>query len=539
MKTIAWMLCLFFCSLATAQETADISAAQNNTVFASAVELFAQGKYQTVIDELKEIEQKFSQSKGVSRQLLGFVAYWKGICYNRSQDYPGAIESFDRALSHDYSPLDLNYEYGQALFASEKLAEARIQFRESLKKKFKRGVSLYYIAFISKELGQNNKAFTFFRAIEKLEEGEAFEVRQAAEMQIGDIYLEQVEKRIDAFRTVETYVIPQYERALALNPDSPLGPVIREKIVKLQRKYDLVLFQLRNGRPALIPPYFLRIAQEFGQDTNVTFSPAETTISKSKQASAYSRTDVVGRYTFYVDNYFSIAPEFRANLTHYFNRVPEIYRNDNYLLAPAIRTAYEHTFRKKPASFLVDYDFSEARRDVNAREEFDFNSRTHAFMVGERFNFFSSGESVARLRYRILDSFLSDSDSTSTSFVFEQVMSLGSTTLLFYGSYDMMRVKNEAFDTNALTFRTDLILPRFEDWFTPSLALSLTSTDPINNRSARGRELLLNPSVRLSRTFAQRWRSNLKYEYQRNKSDDKSNFDFTKSIYAVEFEYLF
>ncbi len=539
MKTVAWLLFLVLSTLASAQDTADLSTAQSNNLFATAVELFSQGKYQTAIEELKEIELKLSASKGVSRQLLGFVAYWKGICYNRSQDYPGAIENFDKALSHEYSPLDLNYEYGQALFAAEKLAEARIQFRESLKKKFKRGVSLYYIAFISKELGQKNKAYTFFRAIGKLDEDEAFEVIQAAEMQIGDIYLEQVEKRIDAFRAVDTYVIPQYERALALNPESPLGPVIREKIVKLQRKYDLVLFQLRNGRPALIPPYFVRLAQEFGQDTNVTFSPAETTISKSKQGSSYSRTDVVGRYTFYVEDYFSIAPEFRANLTHYFNRIPEIYRNDNYLLAPAIRTAYEHSFRKKPASFLVDYEYSEARRDVNAREEFDFNSRTHALMLGERFNFFRYGESVARVRYRLLDSFLSDSDSTSTSLVFEQVMSIGLTTLLFYGSYDMMRVKNESFDTNGLTFRTDLILPRFEDWFTPSLALSLTSTDPINNRAVRGRELLLNPSIRLSRTFAQRWRSNLKYEYQKNNSKDKNNFAFTKSIYALEFEYLF
>ncbi len=539
MKTVAWMLYFFLSTLAVAQETADLSAAQSNKLFASTVELFSQGKYQSAIDELKEIEQKLSGSKAVSRQLLGFIAYWKGICYNRSQDYPGAIESFGRALSYEYSPLDLNYEYGQALFAAEKLAEARLQFRESLKKKFKRGVSLYYIAFISKELGQKNKAFTFFRAIGKLDEDEASEVMQAAEMQIGDIYLDQVEKRIDAFRAVETYVIPQYERAFALNPKSPLGPVIREKIVKLQRKYDLVLFQLRNGRPALIPPYFIRLAQEFGQDTNVTFSPAETTISKAKQASSYSRTDVVGRYTFYIDNYFSIAPEFRANLTHYFNRVPEIYRNDNYLLAPAIRTAYEHTFRKKPASFLVDYEFSEAQRDVNAREEFEFNSRTYSVMVGERFSYFRSGESVVRLRYRLLDSFLSDSDSKATSVVLEQIMSLGTTTLLFYGSYDMVRVQNEAFDTNALTFRTDLILPRFEDWFTPSLALSLTSTDPINNRSARGRELLLNPSVRLSRTFAQRWRSNLKYEYQKNNSKDQNNFAFTKSIYALEFEYLF
>jgi tetratricopeptide (TPR) repeat protein len=101
MKTIAWMLYLFVSTLAIAQETADLSAAQSNKLFATTVEHFSQGKYQTAIEELQEIESKLASNKAVSRQILGFVAYWKGICYNRSQDYPGAIESFGRALSYD------------------------------------------------------------------------------------------------------------------------------------------------------------------------------------------------------------------------------------------------------------------------------------------------------------------------------------------------------------------------------------------------------------------------------------------------------
>lgn len=160
-------------------------------------------------------------------------------------------------------------------------------------------------------------------------------------------------------------------------------------------------------------------------------------------------------------------------------------------------------------------------------------------MIGERFNYFESGESIARLRYRMLESYLSSSDSTLSSLVFEQIKILKINTLLFYFSYDRMRVDDKSFDTDSFTFRTDLIMARVRDWFTPSFGFSLTSTDPINARSERGRELLINPSVRLSKTFHKHWRGNLKYDYQKNISKDEDNFAYTKSIYAFELEYLF
>lgn len=538
MRLLAWMLILCVSMVAHALEnSSEINSASKNTLFKTAVDLFAQGKYQSTVEELKSIEMK--QGTSGSKQTLGLIHYWKGICYNRLQDFAESISSFDKSLQLEYAPVDIHYEYGQALFAAEKLADARIQFRESLKRKFKRGVSLYYIGYISKEMGERKKAFTFLKSIEKLDESESKEVKQAAEMQIGDIYLEQVEKRSDAFKSVESTVIPQYQKAMDIEPESSLAPVIQEKIVKLQRKYDLILFKLRNGRPTLSPPYFVRVSQEFGNDSNVTFSPADTTISKSKQSSGYSKTDFIGRYTFYHKDFFSIAPEFRFNNTYYFNRVPEIYRNDNYLMAPAIRTAYEHELWKKPASFLVDYDYNEARRDVQAKKKLEFSSRSHTFMIGERFNFFESGETIVRLRHRMLESYLSASDSKLTSIVFEQIKSMKVNTLLFYFSYDRMRVDTDSFDTNAFTFRTDVIFARVRDWFTPSVGLALTSTDPINDRSNRGREFLFNPSGRISKTFKRNWRVNLKADYQKNQSKDKENFAYTKTIYAFELEYLF
>ena len=533
------MLMLSICPLAFGQEASqEIVSASKDAVFKEASQLFSQGKYEATVNELNSVESKLNSGSKPSRSLLGLTSYWKAICYNKLQNFPDAIANFDKALGLDFSTEDINYEYGQALFAAEKLSEARIQFRESLKKKFKRAVSLYYIAYLSKELGEKKKAVTFYKAIEKLDVEESREVRQAAEMQIGDIYLEQIEKHPDAFRAVESYVLPQYKLAYELDKESGLAPQINDKIVALQRKYDLVLFKLRNGRPTLNPPYFARMALEYGVDSNVVFSPTEQSLSESKKKSAFGKTDVMGRYTFYHKDFISISPEFRFNYTRYLNRTPTIYRNDNYLLAPAIRTAHEHRLWNKPASALLDYDFADGKRDVNANEKLDFSFRSHTLMVGERFNYFTFGESILRIRRRLFDSYLNSFDASTTSLVFEQVKNLSVHTLLFYASYDMTRVKSSLFDTNSFTMRADLIMVRYRNWFTPSFGLGVTRNHAINN-SLRGVEYLVNPSARLAKSFKKNIRGSLKFDYQNNKSGDKENFSYTKYMYSFELEYLF
>lgn len=539
MKLMLWMLLLGICLLANAQDTSsEITGAGKNAIFKEADNLFQQGKYRATINELNVVESKLIETKTTTKALNGLISYWKAICYNKIQDYPEAITYFDKSLQADFVPEDLHYEFGQALFASDKLADARIQFRESLKKKFKRGVSLYYIAYISKELGEKKKAVTFYKAIDKLDDEEAREVKQAAEMQIADIYLEQVEKHPDAFKVIESYVIPQYKHALKVDSDSALAAQIKTKIKALQAKYDLVLFKLRNGRPTLIPPYFARAAIEYGVDSNVTFSPTEQEVAESKKRSSFVRTDVMGKYTFYYENYFSISPEFRFNYTKYLNREPDIYRNDNYLLAPAVRTGYEHTLNKKPATFLFDYDYSEAKRDVDAEEELIFSFRSHTIMVGEKFNYFIGGESIVRLRRRIFDSYLDTSDSNTTSFIFEQIISTPINTYAFYTSYDMTRVEDNVYDANSLTARADIIMARIRDWFTPTIGLAITRTNPLNN-SERGTEYLYNPSARLSKVLRKNMRGNLKFDYQDNKSNDTENFAYKKYTYSFELEYIF
>lgn len=501
---------------------------------------FGQGKYGATRSSLNALGGTLKSGRG-NKNLIGLVSYWTGVTANRQQEYSDAIESFKQAIAVDYRPKDIYYEYGQALYAMDKLQEAREAFRESIKRGHKRAVSLYYIGFISQTLRDNKRAVTFYRAIQRLPKDEQEDTVQAAEMQVGDIYLEQAEKHPDAFKAVETYVIPQYKQAIELAPDSKLAGEMRSKIISLQQKYELVLFQMRNGRPTSIPPYFLRLSQDMTYDTNPVFAAQETTNSEAKQGSLVSKSEAFGRYSFYHQNFISISPELRFNYTRHLKREAEIYRNDNWAMTPAVRTSYEHTFKKKPASFLVDFDYLYSQRDRNAEEELKFNSRVQTITVGERITgLFGRGDTTIRLRYRMFDSYNSDSDSKTQSIALEQILPTKSQRLwILNAGYDRTRVNDDTFNTNTMFLRADVIFPAWKQWqITPQVGFGLTLIDPINN-SARGDEKTYNPSVRFSKPLWKRYRLSFHADYMQNDSKDTASYAYKKTFYGFELEYIF
>lgn len=522
------VLAAFLLTSASAGAESQASAELKNVM-----SIYAKGKYQTTVDELDALKARTSDPK-----TLGLISYWKGLSYNRLQQFAEAIESFREARSLKYEAQDFNYEYGQALFAADKLHEARIQFNESFKKGYKRGASLYYMAFIAKDLEEGDNAISLFNSVKKLPPDEVKEVGQPAQMQIADMELAKAEKKSHAVQEVEASVIPAYEEALAMDPESALAPKIKEKIQNLQKNYQLVLFQLRNGRPTVLPRHFLRIAQEGGFDTNVVYAPTETTITKSKQASTFTKSELMGRYTFYHKDFLGVAPELRTVYTRYYNRNVSIMKNDNALIAPAVRTTFEHKAWDKPATALVDYEFNEIKRDIDAKDRLDFAGRAHSFILGERFNFFAVGQSSVKLKQRHFTSYQDASNSKTTSLILEQIVSLKTGLLSIYSSLDRTRVNNDLFDTDALTLRGDWILPAYKT-LNPSLGLGLTFTDPVNNRQTRGFEKLINPTFRLSRRFGKSWGTTFRFEYYNNASKDTANFRYKKQLYGLEVDYLF
>jgi hypothetical protein len=411
-------------------------------------------------------------------------------------------------------------------------------FQLSFNQGFKPAVCLYYLGYLSAEDGKPADAANYYLQISQLPLEEKKEVEQAAQMQLGDLWLKDVETRVDTVKNIEQKIIPQYLRAIKIDPDSRLAGEMKNKIRELQQKYELVLFKMRNNRPTQVPPYFLRASLDNAFDDNVVYSADETNLAQSDKASAYSKADFMGRYSFYYKNIMSFAPEFKSNRTHYWNRKDNIQANDNYAMIPAIRTAYEHSLWQRPASHLFDYEFNYAHRNLNSDDKLIFSSRTHTYMLGERFNFLTNGETIVRLKRRQFESFNENSNSSTSSFVLEQVLSLQSGfMLILMGSYDQTRNETKTFNTNALMTRGDVIFPRYKDWFTMTLGLSTTFTDPYNNEE-RGKERTLNPSLKFTRTISGRLRGTWRFEYTKNSSDADA-FQYTKRATGLEMEYVF
>jgi tetratricopeptide (TPR) repeat protein len=547
MKHLLLLVLLGFVPVARAQ--APMVAATDpemERAVSEAYAAFRAGRYGATRRQLDVLAVRLEAKGDGARALRGLVAYWRGVTANRQNEFTEATKFFEEAIRLDYRPKDIYYEYGQTLYAQEKLAPARQAFAESLRRGHKRAVCLYYLGFISQTLGDNKMAVTFYRAVEKLPPEEGSEVLQAARMQVADIYLAQSERRPDAHKVVEGYVLPQYREALAVAPESALAADLRAKITELQQRYELILYRMRNGRPTPVPPYYLRLLQDFTYDTNPVFAATETTNSEAKQGSPISRTEAFGRHTFFYKNIMSISPEVRASYTRHLQDAAEIRRNDNWVLAPAVRTAFEHMIGKRAAAVIADLDHAYTQRarnaelDYNADSELKFNSRITTATVGERVTgLWGAGDTTLRLRHRKFESYLDASDSAAWGLGVEHVLPrAGGQLWIFTIAHDRTRVTDEAFDTNTTFARADVIFPAGKWGLIPQLGFGLTLTDPLNDPD-RGQERTYNPSARVSKPFGLRWRAGLHADFMENVSKDKANFAYRKTFYGVDLEYVF
>lgn len=445
---------------------------------------FQSGKYQDVIDTLLKLEKKFKKGTKKYNELLGLIYYWRGMAYSRLSDYRNAETNFAQAIKLKYKSVDLFYEYGQVLYVADRLKKARIAFKRSFKKGYKKGVSLYYIAFISQELKDYKKAVSFYSMIEKLKDEDKKDVIQAARMQVGDIYLEKIERLPDSFKDVEKYVIPQYQKALKWDEESALAGQIKTKIENLQRKYELVLFRMRNGRPTSRPPYYMRANLTYGSDSNATRAENPT----SEDAATYTTAGFFGRYSFYANDAFSYAPEINITTQQWSTSNSSIYALNNYNINTALKMNYEHMYNNAPATFFFDISYG-YRADASVasadnKREMAFADSTVAVVASEELQFWKGNPSTFRLRYAQVTAENETQNSTNTVFNYEQIIGLGRTTLFLFNSFDQRRMADAAqnsADTDTLTNRLDAIFPTFFGLFNPTLYVSNTAINNINN----------------------------------------------------------
>ena len=501
---------------------------------------FESGKYLDTIKYLNNVERKLNPKSKNYNKYYGLISYWKAMSYSRLNEFDLAETFFIKALEFNYMAENLYYEYGQVLYVSLKYRRARIAFKKSYEQGYKKAISLYYIAFISQELKDYKKAVRFYNMIEKLNDDEKKEVVQAARMQIGDIYLKQIESRPEPFSGVKNYVIPQYEHALDYDEKSQLADQIRTKIENLQRKYEILLFQMRNGKPTSRPPYYLRANFLYGIDNNVTTLSDDSKSSASSEdyESSYYQVGFYSRYSFYPSSSFSYAPELSASYTQYNSDSTSIFPYNKYYIKSALKMNYEHMYNGKPATFFTDLDYTYTADDADADESLASASNTYGITFSEEVQFWQNNPSTFRFRYENLAAEEETSSSTSMSLSYEQVVILKWMTLFFYNNYTQTTYPdNDTVNTTAITNRVDAILPSFYKLFNPTLYLSRTATTYTEDTD-RGTPSLMTYGINLNRPLSGKFYLMVDFSMS-SQSADSDDDNYSKQVLTFNINYIY
>lgn len=530
---------VFFLTLILSVNFNSFAAVTSKEYLQKVYQWYESGEYETAISELEKFDRLIPSSKK-SAQIIGLIEYWKGLNYARMNEFDLAQTHLKNAIDKKYNAKDLYYEYGQVLYTQEKFHSARIAFKNSIKAKYKTAISLYYIAFISQELKDYKRAVRFYNMIEKLPEEEKKEVIQAARMQVGDIYLERVEKLPDTYKSVKKYVVPQYKKALDWDSASTLAQDIKRKIEAIERKYELALFKMRNGRPTTRPPYFLRLNYLYGSNDNVNSIDESTkdSLKDSQIASAYNTVGVFGRYTFYPSSTYSISPEVRANYTKYSSTESEILKNNNYAITTALKVNHEHSYNDAPATFYIDTEFTYNADDADADKTMALSSQVTSFSLNEELQLISGQSSNFRFQYSSTAPANDGEKYSTTSLTYEHLLYIGGTSIFGFIGQDRTRYASTTTqDTNILNSRFDFIFPTVWILFDPTIYLSYSKTSYINdsardvaNKTLYGFNLNRQVGPKMYLTF------DFSIENQTAKADTDA---YKKQIMSLNLDYIF
>jgi len=493
------------------------------------------GNYEKVIDLLGKIKKKSLKSN----KAKGLVHYMKALSYNRLSEYNKSLNHFEKTIRYKYVPKEIHYEYGQVLYTSNKLKQARNSFKKSVKSKFKVAVSLYYIASISEELRDYKTATTFYGAIDKVESEDKKRIQQAAKAKIADIFLMQAKKQSNASEIIEKFVIPQYQSAYDVNSTTALAVDIKEKIEKLQRRYELVLFNLRNGRPTARPPYFykLNMLTGFNSNVNETDDDSIEDLDSSEHAAAYTTVGFFGRYTFYPNTSYSLAPQINVGYTKYFSDEDSIKVANNYFITTSLQATLEHFYSKRAATFFLNLDYTYSADDADADDEVEKASDTKAVTLSEQLELMKGNPTIFRYKYSLFEGLEETENYTTHSMIVEQM--INTSNLMYYltlrystETYD----ESETQDNTEISFRSDFIFSPRWNGITPNPYFSRTMTDYSDSEGVDRNFNTL--GLNISKTFDKHWYAYIDYGYS---FGDSAVEDTAYSQQVIQFnvDYIF
>lgn len=406
--------------LALSQSALAAPSASDLKRFEEAKSLFQKGAYAQAVASANQIKSSDSAT-------MAKVALFQATSYSKMQAFDKALPHYKKAENLKSKEANLPYDYGQALFATQNLREAEVQFKKSIQRQFKQSASAYYVGYIRQLLEDRQGAQDFYSRIQKLST-DPDNVKQPALFQIAEIENDFFDKEEDKARRLklkDLKVLPLYKRARDYASGTVTYTEAVAKISAIEAEIAEVYGRMVNGNPMPRKPYSLRLGQEIGYDSNVITEADDALIEVSDKDSLISKTSVLGKYQFNWRRTFSFIPELSASANFHSRRsTSRVYQNDNLVVAPAIRTKWEHTSRGKPATALFDLEYNLMLRDYEAQHKFPYYTRSLNFVAGERVTWFKTGSTTVKASIKFTENYNPERNAYSPALSFQQNVKL-------------------------------------------------------------------------------------------------------------------
>lgn len=515
-------------------------SAKNQKALAEAFALFDKGAYTQAATKAENIPT-------ADRDTRSAVTFFLGTTYAKLQAFDKAVGYYEKAIQAGSKAPSLHYDYGQALFATQKLKEAEAEFKKSIVAKFKMAAAAYYIAYIRSVYDDKKGARDFYLRIQKLSQ-DPDKVKQSALLQLAELALDEArdlkedpKKKALAKAKLEGPVLAAYRRARDFNSDSPVAEQARARITEVESMLEQMVERMRNGNPLPRQPYTLLLSQDFTYDTNVTTQADEALVQVSNKDALIWKSGMVAKYQFDWRKTISFIPEFAATFTHHARQdTPTVFQNDNISISPALRTKLEHWSGGKPATAQFDLEFNLTLRDYLSRHQFPFYTRYYNFALSERVKWFDTGNTTLKANIKFTEYYNPAKNSYNPGLSLTQLIRIfGDYSLVNTVSADYLHARDDVNDEKNYKYRGSISFSQLFEKVDVTPAFAIAWKDTMKQSPVRGTETNVAPSVALNRALGKHLDGTLEYTFTKNWSKSKDTYQYTKHETHLGLSYNF
>jgi hypothetical protein len=530
MKKKALPLVLLLLFTLPKEGRAELNPAQQKTM-TMALEAFQKGAYTEALSLAGRIT-------AVQKDDRAALSLFKAASHAKLQEFDKAIPHYKDAIAQNTDAISVHYDLGQALFATQRLKEAEESFFRSMKRRYKIGASAYYIGYIRQLQEDYKVALGYYRRIQLMKQ-DRDKVKQPALYQMAEITQDKIaeqEEKNEKQKLLrwESEVVPLYERARDFEEGTATYDQSKTKIAELEREFQKLVEKMRNGVPIPRKPFLARFSQDVIYDTNVITLAEGSLDQVSYKDSVISRTGLFMRTQWNWAKRVSFLPELNLMGTMHSRRsTPRVFQNDNINFSPALRTKLEHTSAGAPATLQFDIEYNYMLRDYKQQHRFSTFTKSLGFGLSQRARWLSKRPLTLKVGVKFSENYNPDRNAITPSASISQGIAIGSKELQNNLSAEYLRARNDFNDEKTYRLRQSMA---FRELF-PKIDLNVSFTtalkDTMKQKGARGNELLLNPTLSLTRSIGNNLEGTLEYGYSKNISKDKRNYQYNKHEYRL------